>query len=174
MTKILGSCVIFIHAPTKCFNLHANRTSGILFDENNLFINGWTFFDSDWIGISEFKSMLKKICYGVVILTIYLLLTPCLSIVGMTLLCCCWLLLWNFFDPVLWEKKFWSSHFLGACEGLNKKGFLCSIKISLVCFMDLMVPAICFLNFLPNRYLSCFSKSDAFSFFSILTDVGNS
>ena len=49
ISKILGSCVIFIQAPTKCFNLPSNRTSGILFDKNNLFINGWTFLDSYWI-----------------------------------------------------------------------------------------------------------------------------
>ena len=36
----LGSCVIFIQAPTKCFNLPADGTSGILFGKNNLFING--------------------------------------------------------------------------------------------------------------------------------------
>ena len=60
ISKIFWSCVIFIQAPTKCLNLSANGTSGILFDENNLFISGWIFLDSHWIGFSDFKSMLKK------------------------------------------------------------------------------------------------------------------
>ena len=46
MFKILGSCVIFIQAPTKCFNLPVVGMSEILFDKNNLFINGWPFLDS--------------------------------------------------------------------------------------------------------------------------------
>ena len=49
ISKILGSCVIFIQAPTKCFNLPSNGTSEILFDKNNLFINGWTFLGFHWI-----------------------------------------------------------------------------------------------------------------------------
>ena len=58
MSKILGSSIIFIQAPTKCFNLPANETSRILFDKNNLFINGWIFLVSHWIGFSRFQSML--------------------------------------------------------------------------------------------------------------------
>ena len=46
MFKILGSCVIFIQEPTKCFNLPLVGMSEILFDKNNLFINGWPFLDS--------------------------------------------------------------------------------------------------------------------------------
>ena len=86
MSKILWSCVIFIPAPTKCLILSANKTSGILIDKKNHFINGWNFLDSSWIGFSGFKSMLKKVCCGAVIPAIFLLLTPCLSVVNMTLL----------------------------------------------------------------------------------------
>ena len=39
MSKILRSCVIFIQASTKCFNLPVNGTTEILFDKNDLFIN---------------------------------------------------------------------------------------------------------------------------------------
>ena len=165
MSKILGACVIFIQAPTKYFNLSANGASGILYDKNNLFFNGWTFCYSHWIGFfSGFKSMLKKVCFGVVIPTISLLLTPCLSVVGMTLLLLLLVIIMEIFDPVFVRKNFCPSHFLSACEGLNEKGFLCSIKISLVCFLDLMLSAICFLNFFKNRYSSCFCRSEAFSF----------
>ena len=83
MSKILGSYAIFIWVPTKCFDLPANGTSGILIDKNNLFIDGWTFLDSHWISFTGFKSMLNKVCCGLVTLTISLLLTPCLSVVGM-------------------------------------------------------------------------------------------
>ena len=94
-----------------------------------------------------------------------MLLTPCLSVVGMKwCFCFCyWLPLWNFFHPVFVRKNFYPSHFLGAREGLNEKCFLCSLKIFLVCFLNLMVSAIRFLNFFPNRYSSCFCRSDAFS-----------
>ena len=126
MSKTLVSCVIFIHAHRKRFNLLVNGTSGIFFDKNNLFINGWTFLDSHLIGFSGFKSMLKKV--WVVILTIALLLTPCLSVVGMTLL----LLLLNYHYGIflilfLWEKTFCPLHFLSACERLNEKSFLSSL-----------------------------------------------
>ena len=108
--------------------------------------------------------MLKKVCFGVVIPTISLLLTPCLSVVGMTLLLLLLVIIMEIFDQVFVRKNFCPSHFLSACEGLNEKGFLCSIKISLVCFLDLMLSAICFLNFFKNRYSSCFCRSEAFSF----------
>ena len=147
MFKILGSCVIFIQAPTKCFNLPRNGTSGILFDKNNLFISGWTFLDSRWIGFSEFISMLKKVYCELYVYTISLLLPPCLSIVGMTLLPLLLVAIMKIFRFVFVRKNFCRSHFLGACEGLNEKGFLCSIKISLVCFLGFdvvsnMVPKI--------------------------------
>ena len=60
MSKSVRSCVIFIQALTKCFSLPANGTTGMFFGKNNLFINGWTFLDSQWTGFSGFKSMLKK------------------------------------------------------------------------------------------------------------------
>ena len=162
MSKILGSCVIFIQAPTKCFSLPANGTSGIFFDKNNLFINGWTFLDFHWIGFSEFKCMLKKICCWVVIPTISDFLSfrsrydVAVVVVGYHY--------GFFFDPIFVRKNFCPSHFLGTCEGLNEKGFLCFIKISFVCFFDLIVSAIWFLNFFLNKYSSCFCRSDAFSF----------
>ena len=117
--------------------------------------------------------MLKKVSCGAVIPTISLLLTPCLSVVGMTFCCCYWLPLWNFFDTVFVRKNFCPSLFFGACEGLIEKGFLCSIKISLVSFLDLMVPAIWLLNLLLNRCSSCFCKSDAFPLTLILLDIGS-
>ena len=149
MFKILGSCVIFIQAPTKCFNLPRYGTSGILFDKNNLFISGWTFLDSHWIVFSEFKSMLKKVCCGLHVSTISLLLPPRLSIVGMTLLPLLLVAIMKIFRFAFVRKNFCPSHFLGACEGLNEKGFLFSIKISLVCFLGFdgasnMVPKIFF------------------------------
>ena len=49
---------------------------------------------------------------------------------------------YGIFRSVFVRKNFCPSHFLGACKGLNEKGFLRSIKISLVCFLDLMVSAI--------------------------------
>ena len=110
--------------------------------------------------------MLKKVCCGVAVPTISLLLTPCLSVVGMTLLSLLLVTIMEFFRSVFCEKRLLFLTFLGACEGLNERGFLSSIKISLVCFLNLMVSAIwlLMLNFFPNRYLSCFCRSDAFSF----------
>ena len=78
--------------------------------------------------------MLKKVCRGANILTISLLLTPCLSVVGMTFLLLLLLPLWNFFDPVVVRKNFCPSNFLGACYRLNEKGIFCSMKISLFVF----------------------------------------
>ena len=108
--------------------------------------------------------MLKKVCRGVVISTISLLLTPCLSVVGMTLLLLLLVTIMEFFPSGFCEKNFCSSHFLCACQGLNEKGFLCSIKISQFCFLDVMASATWFLIFFPNRSSSCFCRSDAFSF----------
>ena len=75
----------------------------------------------------------------------------------------------EFFRSGFWEKNVFPSHFLGACERLNEKDFLCSIKISLAYFLDLIVSTIWFLDFFPNRYSSCFCRSDAFSFNTDLT-----
>ena len=82
---------------------------------------------------------------------ISLLLTPCLSVVGITLLLLL-VTIMEFFRSGFWEKNVFPSHFLGACERLNEKDFLCSIKISLAYFLDLIVSAIWFLDFFPNRY----------------------
>ena len=134
VSKSLESSAMLIQAPTKSFNLPANGTFEIFFDKNNLFISAWIFLDSHWIWFPGFKSMMKNVCGGAVI----------------SLLCCCCCTcfpLWNFFDPVLIRKNFCLSLFLSAGERLNEKDFLCSIKISLVSFSDLMVSAILFLSF---------------------------
>ena len=103
--KILRSCVIFIQASAKCFNAPANGTSGIIFDKNNLFSNGWTFLDSHWFAFSGFKSMLKKVCCGVAIPTISLLLTASLSAVGMMLLLMLLITIMELFRSGFCEKK---------------------------------------------------------------------
>ena len=108
--------------------------------------------------------MLKKVYCGTVIRTISLLLTPCLSVVGMTLLLLLLVTIMEFFRSGFCKKKLLPLTFFGACDGLYEKGFLYSIKISWVCFLDLMLSAIWFLNFFPNRYLSYFCRSDALSF----------
>ena len=113
--------------------------------------------------------MLKKVRFWLVAPAISLLLTPCLSVVGMMLLLLLLVSIMEFFRSSFCEKNFCLSHFLGACEGLNKKGFLGFTKISLVYFLDLIVSAIWFLNFFPNRYSSCFCRSDTFSFSIDLT-----
>ena len=86
-----------------------------------------------------------KICYGAFIPIICLFLTPCLCVVGMTLLLL--VIIMELFDPIFARKIFYSSLFLVACERLNGKGFLCSANISLVCILDLMVSAVWFLTF---------------------------
>ena len=111
LSKILESCVNFIQAPTKCFNLPDNRAFGIVFNRNNLFNNEWTYLDSHWIGFCEFKSMLKKVCCGVVIPTIYVLQIPCMSVVGMTLLLLLLLVtIMEFFRSDFCEKKTFAPH----------------------------------------------------------------
>ena len=105
--------------------------------------------------------MLKKVCCGAVIPSISLLLTPCLSVLGMTLLLLLLVTIMEFFRSGFCEKTL----FLGTFGWLNEKGSLCYVNISLVCFLDLMVSVIWFLNLFPNfRYSSCFCRSDAFSF----------
>ena len=129
-----GISAMLIQAPAKSFNLPANGTFEIFFDKYNLFISGWIFLHSHWIWFSGFKSMLKNVCCG--------------AVISLWRCCCCsFLLLWNFFDLVLIRKNFCLSLFLSAGERLNEKDFLCSIKISLVSFSDLMVSAILFLSF---------------------------
>ena len=49
--------------------------------------------------------MLKKVCCGVVVPTISLLLTPCLSVVGMTLLMLLLVTIMEFFRSGFCEKK---------------------------------------------------------------------
>ena len=123
MSKILGSCVIFIQALTKCFNLPTNGTSGILFDKNNLCLTWWAFLGSYWIGFSGFKSMLKKACCSAVTPTLPLLLTPCMSLVGMRLLLLLLVTIMEFTWSGFVRKNFCPSHFLGTCEGLKKRAF---------------------------------------------------
>ena len=55
-----------------------------------------------------------------------------------------------------WEKTF-ALHFSRCVWGAKRKGLLCSIKISLVWFMDLMVSVICFLKFLLNKFRHAFA-----------------
>ena len=123
-------------APTKCFNLPANGTSGILFDKNNLFINGWTFLDSHWIGFSGFKSTLKKVCCWVAIPTISLLLSPCLSVVGMTLLLLLLLVtIMEFSRSGFCEKKLLPLTFSWCLWGDKWKGLSVFYKILLGLFL---------------------------------------
>ena len=75
--RILWSLVIFFQAFEKCFSLPAIGTSGSLFEDNNLFINGWTFSYSNFKLISGTKSMLKKVLLEECIFTISLLTCLC-------------------------------------------------------------------------------------------------
>ena len=78
--------------------------------------------------------MLKKVCCGGN-RPISLLLTPCLPVVGLTLLLLLLLVtITEFFQYGFCEKKNCPLHFLNAYDGLNEKDFLCSVKISLVSF----------------------------------------
>ena len=117
--------------------------------------------------------MLKKVCCGGN-RPISLLLAPCLSVVGLTLLLLLLVTITEFFRSGFCEKKFLPLHFLNAYDGLNEKGFLCPTKISLVCFLDLIVPAAWLLNIFTNRYSSYFCRNDAFFLTLILPDIGNS
>ena len=122
VSKILRSCVTLITVPTKCFNFPTNRTSGIFFDKNNRLISGWNFLDSHGIGFAEFKSMLKKICCGAVIPTIFLLLTPCLTVVGRMFLLLLLVTIMKFFRCGFCEKKVMLLTFYWCVWGTKWKG----------------------------------------------------
>ena len=101
--------------------------------------------------------MLRNVCCGVVICTISLLLTACLLVVGMTLLLLLLVTIMEFFRSGFREKKLLPFTFSRCVWGAKWKGLLCSIKISLVWFMDLMVSVICFLKFLLNKFRHAFA-----------------
>ena len=116
--------------------------------------------------------MLKKVCCGVVIPTISLLLTPCLSVVGMA-----WLLLLlvniiEIFRSGFCEKKILPLIFSWCVWGAKWIGLSCSMQISFVCSLDLTVSAIWFLNFFPICHL--FAEVKPFLSTLILLDIGNS
>ena len=113
-----------------------------------------------------------KVCSGAFIPTIFLLLTPCLSIVGMTLLLL--VISVKLFDRVLVRENFCSSLFLGACEGLNEKGFLCSVNISLVGVLNLMVSAMWFRTSFRIDVLHVFAEVTSFLLTLVLLVIGNS
>ena len=154
----------------KCFGLPAIRTCGTLLEEKNVFNNGWTFSNFHFKLISGTEFMLKKVLLEECIFTIYLLTCLCLlTKLAATIM--------EF--SVIWSSSFGEKNFLPLTpsrwiwqaprKGLFRKGFLESVKISLVSLFDFIVSAMWFLNFFPNNSLSCFCKRAAFSFSIVFT-----
>ena len=119
--------------------------------------------------------MLKNVCCGAIIPTMSLLLTPCLSVKGITLL----LFFFGYYYGIFLiqffvRKNFCPSLYLAACEGLNEKGFSCSANISLIFFLDLMVSVMWFLNFFQIDVCHVFVEVMPFLLTLILLNVGNS
>ena len=105
ISKILGSCVIFMQVSTKCFNLFCEWNVWNTFWKKYSLYQWVNFFWFPLNWFSGFKSMLKKNRIGIVINTISLLLTPCLSAVGMTLLLLLLVTIMEFFRSGFCEKK---------------------------------------------------------------------
>ena len=70
--------LVFFQVFEKCFSLPAVGTFGTLFEENNLFISGWTFSNSQFKLISGTEFMLKKVSHEECIFTVSLLTCFCL------------------------------------------------------------------------------------------------